>query len=157
MRYDDGALLTFPTPSFYQRAVKPLVFPAVVIGLLVAFLVWRMPFWAPRPAVFVDMSFEEASAKATKDGKLLIVDAMASWCGPCKVMDADTWTDPDLIAWLGKHAVAFQFDVDKQPDLARRFGITAMPTIIVLRDGDEVDRTTGGKVAFVMIEWLESL
>lgn len=157
MTFDDGAPLAFPTTTFYQRAVKPLVFPAVVIGLLVVFMALRMPFWASRPAVFVDMSFEEASAKATNDGKLLIVDAMASWCGPCKVMDADTWPDPALTAWLNQHAVAFQFDVDKQPDLARCFEIDAMPTVIVLRDGAEVDRSIGGKSAEEMIEWLKGL
>lgn len=154
---NDEAPRTFPKPSFFEAKVKPWVFPIVVLLMLVAFFAWRKPIWAGKPGVFADMSFEQASTKASQSGKLLIVDAMASWCGPCKVMDARTWPDDDVEAWLNQNAVAFQFDVDKEPRLAEHFGISAMPTVIALRSGNEVARSVGGKSAGEMLEWLKGL
>ncbi len=137
--------------------LKPLVFPAVMLALLTGFIFWRAPFWAGRPFVFTEGTLQQAAAKAEASGKLLIVDAMASWCGPCKVMDAHTWPRAIVAEWINAHAVAFQFDVDKDPELAQRFGITAMPTVIVLKGGVEVARSVGGKSASELVEWLDAV
>ncbi|MFM9956603.1 MAG: thioredoxin family protein [Phycisphaerales bacterium] len=143
--------------GLWAARIRPLVFPVVMLALLTAFIFWRAPFWAGKPAVFVDASFEQAASKAESQNRLLVVDAMASWCGPCKVMDAHTWPKSSVVEWMNAHAVAFQFDVDKQPELASRFGVSAMPTIIVLKGGVEVARTLGGKSASELVEWLESV
>lgn len=60
--------------------------------------------WVPEtdhsPAVFADLSYEEAQATANSEGKLLILDATARWCRPCKKMDRTTWVDANVENWV---------------------------------------------------------
>jgi thiol-disulfide isomerase/thioredoxin len=79
---------------------------------------------------FADLTYEAALAKAKEQEKLLLVDFTATWCGPCKKMDADTWRNAEVGAWLAEHAVAIQVDVDEQKDLAQQFKVNAMPTVV---------------------------
>lgn len=106
------------------------------------------------PPVFSDLSFEKAKTQAAAEGKLLIVDGTAEWCGPCKQMDRTTWVDEDVVAWIEASAIAIQVDVDHQPDTAKELSITAMPTIIAFRAEDEIDRFVGYRDAEFTLDWL---
>src|SRR5262245_39709933 len=96
-----------------------------------------------KPPVFRSIPFVEARAAADREGLLFVVDATASWCQPCHLMDRTTWVDPKVVDWLGRHAVAVQIDVETQADVAGPLLIRAMPTVIAFRDGTEVDRIIG--------------
>lgn len=109
------------------------------------------------PPIFTTLSFEEAQKQAAKEGKLLVVDSMADWCPPCKQMDKTTWVDEKTIAYFKDNAIAFQFDVDKDEKLARSLKIEAMPTMIVFKDGKEIDRSVGYMSTAEMIGWLEDV
>ncbi len=109
------------------------------------------------PPIFSDLAYDEAQRRARKDDRLLIVDATATWCGPCKRMDRTTWTDPAVEAWLKEHAIAIQFDVDEHPDLAEQLRAHALPTIIAFRDGEELDRIVAYRTPGALLEWLEGL
>ncbi len=113
--------------------------------------------FSPAPPVFRDLAYEDALEHARKSGRLLIVDATAAWCAPCKRMDQTTWIDPVVVEWIDEHAIAIQFDVDDQPELARRLRTHALPTIIAFRDGHELDRVVGYRTASRLIEWLDAL
>ncbi|KAL6585755.1 hypothetical protein OROMI_002399 [Orobanche minor] len=65
--------------------------------------------------------------------KLMVVNFSASWCGPCKLMEP-------FFNQLSKYSdVNFvKIDVDDLPDVAREFGVTAMPTFMLLKQGKEV-------------------
>ena len=54
--------------------------------------------------------FEEGYKKAIKDGKILLVDAYTDWCGWCKVMDRETYTNSEVIAALNKDFVCVKFN-----------------------------------------------
>ena len=68
-----------------------------------------------------------------------VIDFFATWCGPCKMLApilSDVEKEVSGVAFI-------RVDVDQAPDLARRFGIMSIPTLIFLKNGEEVFRTVG--------------
>lgn len=94
-----------------------------------------------------DQNFEETVAS----NNLLMVDFWATWCGPCKRLAPII----EEIAgeFAGKAAVG-KCDIEENPDLAEKFGIMSIPTIIILKDGQEVWRNTGTAPKSVYTEQL---
>lgn len=83
---------------------------------------------------------EESFDKAVKENGLLVVDFWAEWCGPCKMLGPvieQLANDYDGKAVVGK------VNVDDEPELAQRFGIMSIPTVIFFKDGKEVARKVG--------------
>lgn len=109
------------------------------------------------PPIFGELDFAAARDRSAAEGKILIVDATARWCGPCQVMDRTTWIDPSVFAWVREHALAIQIDVDAQKDLARELRIEAMPTIIAFVDGLEFDRVAGARRPKELLAWLDGV
>lgn len=67
-----------------------------------------------------------------KDNKSVFVDFYADWCGPCKMVGP-------LVEELSKEEtdVAFaKVNVDENPDIAQRYGIMSIPTLIAFKDGE---------------------
>ncbi|WP_164121843.1 MULTISPECIES: thioredoxin family protein [Sphingobacterium] len=82
-------------------------------------------------------NFAEALAKASRENKMLFVDAYAVWCAPCKKMDATVFKDPEVGAYFDKHIVAFKMDVERGEgiELKRKYAIEGLPGYVFL-DGD---------------------
>ena len=89
---------------------------------------------AAAPQTVTWLSFDDGQAAARRDHKRLLVDFMAEWCGWCKKMDQEVYSLP-AVAALGRDFVFVRIDVDKQPEVARRYQVTAYPTVIVM-DGE---------------------
>lgn len=84
---------------------------------------------------------QEGFDKALNAGGLMLVDFWAEWCGPCRMLGpvieqlADEYEDQDVI--IGK------VNVDDEPELARRYGVMSIPTVLLFKDGKELDRKVG--------------
>lgn len=87
---------------------------------------------------------------ATKASGLAIVDFHAKWCGPCKAME------PSLAAIDGQPADVFKVDVDENPELAMRFGIRGVPSLLVMKDGEVLDMKTGAQSLGQLKSWVSS-
>ena len=77
--------------------------------------------------------------KAVSNG-LAMVDFWASWCGPCRMVA------PVMEELAGRYegkALVGKVNVDDEPELARRFGVMSIPTVVFLKDGQEFDRKVG--------------
>lgn len=71
---------------------------------------------------------------------LVLVDFWATWCGPCR-MQAPVLDDLD--AELEGKVKICKVDVDENPDIARRFGVMSIPTLISFKDGQQLDKRVG--------------
>lgn len=75
-------------------------------------------------------------------GKLVLVDFWAEWCGPCRIVAPIIEQLAD--EYHGKVIVG-KVDVDSEEELAVRFRIMSIPTIILFREGNIVERLTGAR------------
>jgi len=109
------------------------------------------------PASFTNLEYEAALARSIDEKKLLIVDLMAEWCGPCKKMDRTTWVDESVVEWLSANAIAIQVNVDHRSDLAKKFEAHSIPKMVVLREGEVIGQRVGGTDVTELLEWLNGL
>lgn len=72
--------------------------------------------------------------------KPVIIDAYASWCGPCKKLAP---IFQELNDEFGNHYSFVKINTDDQPSLSNRFNIKSLPTLIFIKDGHEVGRSVG--------------
>ena len=73
--------------------------------------------------------------------KPVLLDFFASWCGPCKMVGPIL----DEIAEEREDIKVCKVDIDEQPELASRFRIMSVPTLMVLKDGNIVDQSVGAR------------
>lgn len=83
---------------------------------------------------FFEGRWKDALAKAKKENKLVFLDAYASWCGPCKLMQARTFPDKKLGDFFNKKFVSVKMDMEKGegPALADVYPLDAYPTLFFL-------------------------
>jgi len=84
-----------------------------------------------------EQNFDETLAQS--DG-VLMVDFWAEWCGPCKAIAPVL---EELTREAGGRLTLAKVNVDENPRLQQRFGVTSIPTMIVMKDGSEIDRIVG--------------
>ncbi|HZO40173.1 MAG TPA: thioredoxin [Methylomirabilota bacterium] len=70
----------------------------------------------------------------------VLLDMWATWCGPCKILAP---VIEELAVDLAGRVRVGKLDVDENPATAARFGVRSIPTLLVLRDGQELDRIVG--------------
>ncbi|MCL1935771.1 MAG: thioredoxin [Defluviitaleaceae bacterium] len=82
--------------------------------------------------------------------KTVIVDFYADWCGPCKMLAPVL----DELSAENDDIEIFKLNVDDEPDLAKRFGVSSIPTLISFKEGEELKRIKGAYPKEAILEEL---
>ena len=82
----------------------------------------------------------ESFEKSLNEGKLMMVDFWAAWCGPCRMLAPMV---DDLAEKYAGKVVVGKVNVDEEQELAIRYGVMSIPTVIFFKDGKEIDRKVG--------------
>ena len=85
---------------------------------------------------FKESDFDETVNAAP----LAVVDFWADWCGPCRMLAPAV---DAMDKQYGDRVLVAKVNVDEEPELARRFGVMSIPTLVFLKNGTEVDRKVG--------------
>ena len=83
---------------------------------------------------------------------LVLVDFWAPWCGPCKMI-APVLEEID--SEIGDKVKIVKLDVDENQETASKFGVMSIPTLIVLKDGEVVDKVVGFQPKEALAELIE--
>ncbi len=99
---------------------------------------------------FTEGSWSQVRAEAKKQNKLIFIDIYTTWCGPCKMMSANVFTDTHVADKFNQAFINYKIDAEKGEgvELAKTFAITAYPTyLFVNADGELVYRALGAMPA----------
>ena len=101
-----------------------------------------------KPIIINGSNFEEIK----QGDKPILIDFYASWCGPCKMLSPII----DEIAEERKDIVVGKVNVDDEPDLAEKFGVFSIPTLVILKNGEIVHQSAGARPKAQILKLLES-
>lgn len=96
---------------------------------------------------FQKISFADALKLAKKEKKNIFLDAYASWCGPCKMMDSRVFSEARVGEFFNKNFINLKVDMEKDadgPELFKRYKVQAYPTMLFINgDGKAVHTILG--------------
>ena len=83
---------------------------------------------------------KETFEKTLNEGKLMMVDFWAEWCGPCQMLGP---VIESLAEQYEGKAVVGKVNTDKEPELAISYQVSSIPTVVFFKDGEEIERLVG--------------
>lgn len=83
---------------------------------------------------------------------LVLVDFYATWCGPCKMMHPVI----DSVVKENSNLKVLKVDVDQNDELARIYGVMSIPTLILFKDGNMVEKKLGFTPKEIINNWIKN-
>ena len=100
-----------------------------------------------KPIIIDKNNFEEIK----QSDKPILIDFFANWCGPCKMLSPII----DEIAEERDDVIVGKVNVDSEPELAEKFGVFSIPTLVVLKDGKVLHQSAGARPKAQVLALLE--
>ena len=98
-----------------------------------------------------DANFEETVLKSDKP---VLVDFWAEWCGPCRMLGPII---EELSSDYDGKAIIVKVDVDSNQQFAAQYGVRNIPTVLIFKDGELVNRQVGVSQKNVYSEYIDAL
>ena len=89
----------------------------------------------------VNINKSNFSEEVIRSDRPVLLDFWAPWCGPCRMVGPIV----DEIAQERADITVGKIDVDEQPELARQFSVSSIPTLMVVKDGMVINQATGAR------------
>jgi thioredoxin-related protein len=115
----------------------------IILSLVLALAAWPA---MPQGIEVSQLPFAEGLEKARAENKMVFIDCYTEWCGPCKRLAAEIFPQPEVGKFFNANFVNLQIDMEKGEgvELAKRFKITAYPTMLMLdADGNVCHKVVG--------------
>jgi len=95
---------------------------------------------------FEHSTWEDILSKAKKGNKLIFIDAYTTWCGPCKMMAKNVFTDTEVGAFFNQNFINVKLDMEKEPGLSlkSKLNVTAYPTLIFVDSNVNIEHKAVG-------------
>ncbi|MFD8548206.1 thioredoxin [Streptomyces sp. NPDC059649] len=100
----------------------------------------------------VDAGDDDFAEIADKAAPIVLVDLWATWCGPCRMVSPAL---EQVARELAGKIKLVKVDVDQAPRLSQRFQVQAVPTLLLLDQGEVIARQAGAAPANVLRQWVE--
>jgi thioredoxin 1 len=128
--------------------MKKLLFITPVL-IFVMFFIARCEPRREGGIQFYDNSWQEVLNKAKADNKLIFLDIYASWCGPCKMLKRQTFTDKEVGEFYNANFINTSFDgeMGEGTMLARKYKVRGYPTLIIIDGNGQVVNYSVGYVS----------
>lgn len=107
------------------------------------------PLFRAKP---VELSKSNFDRFAVKSDLPLVVDFWAEWCGPCRMMGPNFEA---AAAQLEPRVRLAKLDTEREPEIARRYGIQGIPSMVLIHKGRELARTSGAMPTGAIVTWVE--
>ncbi|KPM47165.1 thioredoxin family protein [Jiulongibacter sediminis] len=107
-----------------------------------------------------EYSFEQIQEIAQKDNKLIFVDFWASWCGPCRQMERDVFSNEQVAKRFNESFINYKVDVDQSPgkEMRQQYRIYSLPTTVFFKpDGELIVRLEGMTTVKFLLEDADSV
>lgn len=82
---------------------------------------------------------------------VVLLDFYADWCGPCKMLMPEL---SDLVKKIDVNV--YKINVDNNPDIAKKYGIMTIPTLVLYKDGKIVNKHSGYRTSDDLVEWIRA-